>query len=125
MMTRLYWIHLFNLVIIAKKSPSRVIFLPRIGGSSPVTSCILNATSNRLLAICRLLSQPPYAHPDIHCTVMIDKPGVYHLEHKTWGSLATFDVSALPASQSFLITHFPEYPNIAETQLFSTELLLE
>ena len=47
------------------------------------------------------------------------------LEHKTWGSLVTFGVSALPASQSFLITHFPEYPNTAETQLFRTALLLK
>ena len=89
-----------------------------------MTSCILNATSNRLLAICRLLSQPPFAHPDIHLTVMVEKREI-SLEHKTWGSLVTFGVSALPASQSFLITHFPEYPNIAETQLFRTALLLK
>ena len=52
MMTNRCWKHPFNLVIIVKKSPSRVMFLPRIGESSPVTSCILNATSNRILAIC-------------------------------------------------------------------------
>ena len=89
-----------------------------------MTSCILNATSNRVLAICRLLSKPPYAHPDIHLTVMVEKREI-SLEHKTWGSLATFGVSALPASQSFLNTHFPVYPNTAETQLFRTALLLE
>jgi hypothetical protein len=87
-------------------------------------SCILNATSNRSLAICRLLSQPLFAHPEIHLTVMGDKWEI-SLEHKTWGSLVMFGVSALPASQSFLITHFPEYPNTAETQLFRTALLLK
>jgi hypothetical protein len=55
---------------------------------------------------------------------MVEKREI-SLEHKTWGSLVTFGVSALPASQSFLITHFPEYPNTAETQLFRTALLLE
>lgn len=89
-----------------------------------MTSCILNTTSNRLLAICRLLSQPPFAHPEIHLSVMVEKWEI-SLEHKTWGSLVTFGVSALPASQSFLITHFPEYPNTAETQLFRTALLLK
>jgi len=89
-----------------------------------VTSCIFNTTSNRLLAICRLLSQPPFAHPEIHLSVMVEKWEI-SLEHKTWGSLVTFGVSALPASQSFLITHFPEYPNTAETQLFRTALLLK
>ena len=89
-----------------------------------MTSCILNTTSNRLLAICRLLSQPPFAHPEIHLSVMVEKWEI-SLEHKTWGSLVTFGVSALPATQSFLITHFPEYPNTAETQLFRTALLLK
>ena len=89
-----------------------------------MTSCILNTTSNRLLAICRLLSQPPFAHPEIHLSVMVEKWEI-SLEHKTWGSLMAFGVSALPASQSFLITHFPEYPNTAETQLFRTALLLK
>ena len=89
-----------------------------------MTSCILNTTSNRLLAICRLLSQPPFAHPEIHLSVMVEKWEI-SLEHKTWGSLVAFGVSALPASQSFLITHFPEYPNTAETQLFRTALLLK
>ena len=89
-----------------------------------MTSCILNTTSNRLLAICRLLSQPPFAHPEIHLSVMMEKWEI-SLEHKTWGSLVAFGVSALPASQSFLITHFPEYPNTAETQLFRTALLLK
>ena len=89
-----------------------------------MTSCIFNTTSNRLLAICRLLSQPPFAHPEIHLSVMVEEWEI-SLEHKTWGSLVTFGVSALPASQSFLITHFPEYPNTAETQLFRTALLLK
>jgi len=76
------------------------------------------------LAIGRLLSQPPFAHPEIHLSVMVEKWEI-SLEHKTWGSLVTFGVSALPASQSFLITHFPEYPNTAEIQLFRTALLLK
>ena len=88
-----------------------------------MTSCILNATSHRIMAICQVLFQPPYVDPDIHCTVM-DIPGV-SLEHKTWGSLAMLDVSDLPASQSFLTTRFPEYPNIAETQRYRTALLVE
>jgi hypothetical protein len=89
-----------------------------------VTSCFLNTTSNRLLAICQLLSQPPYAHPDVKCTVAADRLEVY-LEHKTWGSLATLEISALPASQTLLIIHFPEYPSVAETNIFRTALLLE
>lgn len=75
------------------------------------------------MAICQVLSQPPYVDPNIHFTVT-EIPGV-SLEHKTWGSLAMLDVSDLPASQSFLTTRFPEYPKIAETQRYRTVLLVE
>ena len=88
-----------------------------------MTRYILNATSHRIMAICQVLSQPPYVDPNIHCTVT-EIPGV-SLEHKTWGSLAMLDVSDLPASQSFLTTRFPEYPKIAETQRYRTVLLVE
>ena len=88
-----------------------------------MTRYILNATSHRIMAICQVLSQPPYVDPNIHFTVT-EIPGV-SLEHKTWGSLAMLDVSDLPASQSFLTTRFPEYPKIAETQRYRTVLLVE
>ncbi|MFH2039649.1 MAG: hypothetical protein ABIJ65_09470 [Chloroflexota bacterium] len=89
-----------------------------------MTSRILNSTSGRLLAICQLLSRSPYAHHDILCTVDEEKSKVY-LEHKNWGLLAMLEVSALPASQSSLTMHLPEYPDRPEAEEFRTALLLK
>jgi hypothetical protein len=89
-----------------------------------VTSCIINTTSNRLLAICRLLSQPPYALPDIQCTLTAEKGEIF-LEHKNWGQLVTLEVLALPASHSLLSIHFPEYPDQEEAKVYRTALLLK
>lgn len=89
-----------------------------------MTSRILNSPSGRLLAICQLLSRPPYAHQDILCTVDVEKSKVC-LEHKNWGRLATLEVSALPASQSSLTLNLPEYPDQSEAKEYRTALLLK
>ena len=85
MMIRLYWILPFSLVITARKSPARATCLPRIAGTRSLASRILNSSSGRLLAICQLLSRPPYAHHDIQFNVVVDKPEIF-MEHKSWGS---------------------------------------
>lgn len=89
-----------------------------------MTSRILNSTLGRLLAICQLLSRPPYNHHDILCTVNMERSKVC-LEHKNWGLLATLEVSALPASQSLITLHFPEYPDLTEAKEYRTALLLK
>jgi hypothetical protein len=98
--------------------------LPRIVRTSSVTSFILNSPSGRLLAICQLLSRPPYNHHDILCKVDLERSKI-SLEHKTWGLLAKLEVSALPASQSLLTLHLPEYPDRAEAEMYRTALLLK
>ena len=89
-----------------------------------MTSLILNTSSKRILEICQLLSRPPYNHHEILCTVDVEKSKV-SLVHKTWGLLATLEVSALPASQSLLVFHLPEYPNRTEAEMYRTVLLLK
>ena len=89
-----------------------------------MTSFILNSPSGRLLAICLLLSRPPYNHHRILCTVDVERSKVC-LEHKNWGLLATLEVSALPASQSSLTLHLPEYPDRTEAKEYRTALLLK
>jgi len=98
--------------------------LPRIAGTRSLTSCILNTPSKHLLAICQLLSRPPYKHHDILCTVDVERSKV-SLEQKNWGLLATLEVSALPASQSSLTLHLPEYPDRTEAKEYRTALLLK
>jgi hypothetical protein len=97
---------------------------PGIAGTKSLTSCILNSPSGRLLAICQLLSRPPYNHHGILCTVDVERSKVC-LELKNWGILATMDVFALPASQSLLCIHLPEYPDLTEARLYRTALLLK
>jgi len=87
-----------------------------------VPSCILNASTNRLLAICQLLSQAPHAHPEIHLSITADKGSI---SHKAWGPLASLTFTPIPASQTYLVTHFPEFPDEVETQEYQTALLLE
>ncbi|OGN78405.1 MAG: hypothetical protein A2X26_01410 [Chloroflexi bacterium GWC2_49_37] len=89
-----------------------------------MTSCILNSPSKRLLEICQLLSRPPYAQSDILCLVDVERSKIC-LEHKNWGLLATLEVSALPASQSSLTMHLPEYPDRREAKEYRTALLLK
>jgi hypothetical protein len=89
-----------------------------------MTQCLLNTTSDRLLGICDLLSQPLQAHHDIKCIVTQDKREIY-LEHKTWGSLVTLEISDLPSSQSLLTIRFPESPDLFETQQYQTALLIQ
>ncbi len=85
-------------------------------------SCILNASTNRLLAICQLLSQAPHAHPEIHLSITVD---IGSISHKAWGPLASLTFTPIPASQTYLVTHFPEFPDEVETQEYQTALLLE
>lgn len=85
-------------------------------------SCILNASTNRLLAICQLLSQAPHAHPEIHLSIIADKGSI---SHKAWGPLVSLTFTPIPASQTYLVTRFPEFPDEVETQEYQTALLLE
>jgi len=89
-----------------------------------LTSRILNTSSKRIFEICQLLSRHTYKHHDILCTVDVERSKVC-LEHKNWGQLATLEVSALPASQSLLSIHLPEYPDRAEAKEYRTALLLK
>jgi hypothetical protein len=84
-----------------------------------MTGCLLNAPVDRLLAVCHLLSHPPYIHPEIQC--LVDRQEIC-LKHKSWGDLVRLEAYGFPSSQTLLSFHFPEYPGPSETLAFELAL---
>jgi hypothetical protein len=84
-----------------------------------MSGCLLNAPVDRLLAVCHLLSHPPYIHPDIQC--LVDRQGIC-LKHKSWGDLVRLEACGFQSSLTLLSYHFPEYPDQSETLAFELAL---